>query len=527
MTSLAPYLRPITDADPSTHLGARTDAALRQVRLAWASCLLVHVFLISAGHFAYWPTYTARYDLLARGFSQGHVYLPIVANPRHLALPDPYDPVANEPFRMKPGIPDSCLFAGKFYVYWGPVPALLLVPIKAIVGPDFRVGDQFLTFAFVQGILIAVAVVLLRIRQWHFPDSPAWLPAMGLLVVGLSAPLACIMTRSAVYEAAIVGGQFFLLTGLCLAWTSLRQRDASRPTDLIRLFIAGTCLALAVGCRVSLAIAVMGLGAMVAFRLIAEIRTATRQTLTRLFAFVIPLFAGAISLGWYNQIRFGQWYEFGQKYQLAGTNLRSYPSLFGLSNVLPGLWSYFLRPVTTVPHFPYLLPIGGDGTFPTFISLPAHYESYDAITGLAWVMPFLWLIPFCFVRSCETSRARGALRWLVVALCAVAVLAFAPVLLMIGSSQRYLADFTPALVIVAMIAIWKHTTSATAAPKRRRRLAIATTFAFLSIGGGLLLSIEGYAGHFRTYNIHLFQRLSGTDIGPALSDPVPAEKVHS
>ena len=37
-----------------------------------------------------------------------------------------------------------------------------------------------------------------------------------------------------------------------------------------------------------------------------------------------------------------------EKYQLANVNLHAYPSLFGVRNVPPGLWSYFVRPVAVI-----------------------------------------------------------------------------------------------------------------------------------------------------------------------------------
>jgi hypothetical protein len=535
------------------------------VRLALVLCLAIHVWLISAGHWGFWPQFTARYDLLARGFAAGQTNLPVRTNARHLALPDPYDPVANSAFRHKPGIPDSCLYAGKFYIYWGPAPSLLLMPFKAVLGEKFLIGDQYVCFAFVQGMLVATAALLLRVRSRHFPDGPVWLPGLGVLLAGLTTPITCILTRSAVYEAAIVGGQCFLLAGIYFAWrgmSSIREDAASR-LPLATLFTGGACLTLAVGCRVSLAIAVTAVAAMVTLSLLRGAKDDRRRMLLAIAIFSIPLIAGALGLAWYNKTRFGAWTDFGQKYQLANVNLRSYPTLFGMDCLWPGLWSYLLRPIALVPHFPFFLAVKGDGTFPAAITLPPNYESYEPITGLVWVMPIFWLLPVAAtmlirgrVRLAPSSGTPGegwgggsrdsigltesapvarppsltlprstgggnevGVCWLVVALLFAAVLGFLPVLLMIGSAQRYLADLTPPLVIVAMIALWQMTDLRRVTPATARRtFAVVIPLAAISILVGVLISIEGYGGHFRFFNPELFERLSGRHI-PIAPEP--------
>jgi hypothetical protein len=519
VTTLAPIVRPedltaAADHSAGDEMGLR---ARRYVRLALVLCLAAHVWLISAGHLGFWPQFTARYDLLARGFALGQTNLPIITNPKFAALPDPYDPVANKIFRKKPGVPDSCFYRGKFYIYWGPAPAILLMPIKAILGQNEMIGDQYVCFAFTQGLLIATALLLLRIRSRHFPDASPWLPSLGVLLMGFTAPITCIMTRSAVYEAAIVGGQFFLLLGIYFTWrgiSSLRD-SAGTFSPIACLFAAGTCLSLAVGCRISLAIAVTAIGLLAVGAMLRQLRQNPKRTIAAMLSLTIPLVSAAMGLAWYNMTRFGSWTDFGQKYQLANVNLRSYPTLFGIDCLAPGLWSYFCRPMAIVPHFPFFLAVKGDGTFPDWITLPQNYESYEPITGLIFVMPILAMIPIAglaLLRRRPISTGNG-LRWLVASLLLSAILGFLPVLLMIGSSQRYLVDLTPPLIIVTMIAIWWMTDRTRVSPKTARRtLAFAVPMVLISICVGFLVSIEGYGAHFRYFNPELFEKLSGHHI---------------
>lgn len=544
-------------AGPAADRSRADRLAARLVRLTFVVCLAAHVWLISAGWWAYWPQYTARYDLLARAFAAGQTSLLIKADPRHLALPDPYDPVANNHYRQVPGVPDSCLYDGKFYLYWGPVPALLLTPARWFLDTDTRPGDQFLTFAFVQGTMLATAGLLLRLRARHFAHAPAWLPAVALAVAALTAPITCVLTRGAVYEAAIVGGQCFLLAGIYLAWRSFDRLPASqgesRQTPVASLALSGLSLACAVGCRVSLAVAVAAVGLLVVGRIVLACRGQLGRALVPLLAFGLPAMAGAVGLGAYNHARFGSWLEFGQRYQLAGVNLKSYPSLFGVANVWPGLWSYFARPVAVVDRVPYLLMAPGDGTFPSFVRLPEHYESYERIGGLLWTVPVLWLLPVGVAalllrrRSARRrsdnrdavpsngadighDRLAGAdRRWLLAALSAAAVLGFLPVLLMIGSSQRYLADLTPPLVPVLMAMACALTDPRRTGPRAARRwFAALVALAGVSAAAGLLLAFEGYAGHFRVQHPELFESLSGPlpDAASSANTTSPAPTVR-
>jgi hypothetical protein len=87
---------------------------------------------------------------------------------------------------------------------------------------------------------------------------------------------------------------------------------------------------------------------------------------------------------------------------------------------------------------------------------------------------------------------------MVCCLLAASLLGFAPVLFLIGCTMRYLADLTPALVILAVIGLWK---CMDAHPTLRRRFLLeASVLAIWSIGIGVLLGLTGYYRHFHVYH---------------------------
>jgi hypothetical protein len=61
------------------------------------------------------------YGLQTQGFINGQINAAITPAPELLALKDPYDPVANAPYRVH----DMTLFRGKYYLYFGVAPIIL------------------------------------------------------------------------------------------------------------------------------------------------------------------------------------------------------------------------------------------------------------------------------------------------------------------------------------------------------------------------------------------------------------------
>jgi hypothetical protein len=61
------------------------------------------------------------YALLTYAFLAGKTSLPVEPDARLLALPDPYRPAA--PYRIQ----DASLYKGKYYIYFGPTPAIILL----------------------------------------------------------------------------------------------------------------------------------------------------------------------------------------------------------------------------------------------------------------------------------------------------------------------------------------------------------------------------------------------------------------
>ena len=142
---------------------------------------------------------------------------------------------------------------------------------------------------------------------------------------GSANPLPWMLNRPGIYEAAIAGGQCFLIAGLFFGFLAI-EKEKSR---LLFLIITSICWILSIGSRVSLIGAVGFLIFMMA-GLLFYISKGYKERLYNLLAIMIPFSIGLLGLGLYNKLRFGSWLELGHRYQLTGQKLRDLRSSYFL-----------------------------------------------------------------------------------------------------------------------------------------------------------------------------------------------------
>jgi hypothetical protein len=226
---------------------------------------------------------------------------------------------------------DFSLYKGKFYLYWGPVPALILGTIQLFAsGP---VGDIFVTFAFVIGIFWVQTLFILALWDHYFCTLPKWTLYLAIFLGGSIWPVALLRHYddfARIYEAAIAGGQFFLMSGLLVAFTAITKPFIPNW----RLALAGSLWALAIGTRHVLALPIGFIAILTAFWLI-RIETSLIEKIVKLMALGMPMALSIVGLAWYNWARFGSLSETGFSYALAGVNLQAhYNELFSCGTVL-------------------------------------------------------------------------------------------------------------------------------------------------------------------------------------------------
>ena len=404
-----------------------------------------------------------HYNLLADGFLSGHLYMKLDPPPELLALRDPYDPLTNAALRKH----DASLYHGKYYLYFGPVPALaLFVPAKLLA--DVSLPENFAVVLFVTAGYAFSCLLLVLLLELSGVRVPLWLLGVAFAGLGLAQFTPILLRRPMVYEVAIAAGFCFLTGGLYFL---------ARDTPLCAL-LAGILLGLAPGCRPHFAIAV-------ALLCVLFVR--------RGWLLVAPVAACGAGLAAYNYARFGSVFEFGQRYQLAASVHNEIH--LSLRNVLPDLYDLlFYRPVK-LDGFPfYRLRISSFG---------------EPTAGMAVVMPL------CLIGCVAAAFAIGRKRWMdrqvtrtlaSLFVTAGAILLF---LCLTGTSNlRYQVDYTPILWVAGLFVLLLISARAASPWVRRGTAALVVAGCLWGAAAAALLSINGYESGLEMMNPQAFHEMA-------------------
>ncbi len=436
--------------------GRRASHQLAAVILADLVILVVYVWFISVGSWTQWPTVRTYLDQLATAFAHGHTWLDAPPDPALLALRNPYNPTQRQ------GVPyplDVSLYQGRFYLYFGPTPALLLL-IAKLFRPGV-IGDQYPDFVFTYGLAVIQSLLILKICRRFFSDLGPGVLAVSVIAAGLIGPYTWLLSDPEIHNAAIMAGQFFFLLGLYTAFDAI---DSELPPW--KLLLTGVFWAAAITSRLTQAVPIAAVLALLCLRIVLRPRN-ERPRLTAVWSLIpvaIPLAVAFAGLGWYNWIRFGSVLEGGFRYELSGkiALFAFQPYVFSLSYSVQNFYNYLLNPFRLRPAFPYFRPIvGPTSSLIASIELARAYGA-EQVTGLLYSAPFVLFAAVPVARSINSLRGlvsgreidKPLLR-LVAALAASAFSGFAVLLLYFWVGERFLADFLPALMLLSIIGFWQ------------------------------------------------------------------------
>ncbi|HEY7375238.1 MAG TPA: hypothetical protein VIF57_23955 [Polyangia bacterium] len=490
----------------------------RWLPLTLLLCAIVvsYVFIVTAGHFTHWPLWNTTYDEMAEGFRAGHLYLLLQPKPELLAAPHPFDRAM-----MNYWYWDASLYKGHFYFYWGPLPAVILAGLKSALSWNFLVGDQYFVFAFYVIHLIAGTLLLVRMARHGFPELPRGLLVLGVLVFAYANPTPFIIATPGTYQAAIIGGQAFLLAGMVFAADALLAPADRRPPRRL-LVAAGCCWGLGIATRASIVLPVPLIILLTAF-LIARPERAGSLWLQRLRAMLwlgAPAGVFVVALLIYNRVRFDSYLEFGTGYMMTYLEFKS-----SLVNLLPNLYTYLVRPMVMSCRFPFLTaPFNlGLRAFPKGFPVPSNYLIDEPVAGLLLTTPWIWFLPvagvFAFrsARSALRARSAGApadprapiTLWFLGSLAVAGTVAALPIIAIYSTTMRYLVDFSSGLLLLATWGAWSLYTSVRDRLWPRRVVTVAIVgVAIVTIMIGVLLGMSGYNDMFKNQNPPLFERMA-------------------
>lgn len=424
---------------------------------------------------------------LADSMLHGHLDIRPVP-PGLLQLEDPYDPVANEPFRVGESVHDLALYEGRLYSIHGLTQAVLLnIPVRLLGTPDLP--DFLATLLFVSGGFLAAVWILVQVRSRYMPTLAIWAECSLIAAVGLATPAWWILTVGRGYESSIACGYFLLMLGLALLLHAGR-----RTTSPDRWALAGgaACLAAAVGVRPHLVLA----GVYVVVLAVAIVLARRREGATRglnvdLLTLVGPYLVIGALLGAYNLARFGALTDFGTQYQLSYWNMREYP-ITKASYLWPNLHDYLVSLPRLELRFPFVFLQESTNTrTPEFV-----LHTHEPIAGsfvLYSVIP-VGLSAWALGARSMWRRARPLVLMMGLTLMFSLVVLAALSLPFNSSTMRYAVDYAPVLVLVGSIGWgWSVNHYAERAGIRQAFTVVWLVALAMSVGVGSLLTLT-YCG---------------------------------
>ncbi|HVT72521.1 MAG TPA: hypothetical protein VHD61_05245 [Lacunisphaera sp.] len=368
------------------------------------------------------------YNLLVDGFQHGQLAMDV--------KPDPWLGVDNT--RVKSYLLDASFHHGRYYLYFGVTPALVLFwPWTAVTGHDL---PEPLAAMLLASAAFALSLGWLRTLRREFFPAAGWpVRLVAVLLLGLGSGYAVVLRRPMFYEIAIFSG--VAATMGCLWCLTLAVRRTERTVRW--LGAASLCAGLAAGSRPTLipgAVLAVGLVAVVLWR-----RGPAGAGRRGLVAAAVPLGLVLAGLAWYNWARFDNPFEFGLHYQV-GSNGNGFP--FTLGAMGENLREYYFNP----PGFSWFFPFFSPG--------PRPAGSYpEEVHGQFFWLPVLGLALVFAVRAARLRNAARDLPLLVAAAGVWAGTALLVVTMAPPHSNRYQLDFHPVFAVLGLTGLFAAATA--------------------------------------------------------------------
>ena len=424
---------------------AGTPVAASRAR-GWTACVL---FAAATFWFYTWEPssyprqwFSARpqgfYNELADAFLAGQASLLRQPDPRLAALTNPYDPAQNAAYRVN----DLSYFKGRYYLYMGPAPAVdLFVPFKLITG-------RYLTEKAACSLLgvigaVASASLLYHLYRRCLPGTPAAMLVISMAALALADGYYVAIRGTLPQQVTIAHAYAFAMLSL---WAGARALTSeAHPRAWFAL--SSLCLGIAIASRPNYVFASAALIPPFIFWLNTGGGRPASRVWSGAAAVALPLAGVVAMLLTYNWVRFGQFLEFGPRYQLGGWNQLGLSST-GLGHGWENAWRYLFAPASYTRTFPFV-------TAPTWI----------AVSVLRHV-PWLWLSPVAawmiFRKGTPPPVRAAGISALILASANLVTLVFLPsgnpAAILTSANARYLLDFQPGLtlfVALGMVAAWE------------------------------------------------------------------------
>ncbi len=319
---------------------------------------------------------------LTKAFLSGHLYVDEEPPEYLLEMENPYDYYAREALRHKTKeqyLWDYAFYDGKYYVYFGVLPVLLLyLPVYVLTGVMLRT-DLVMGIIALLLILACFYFVWTIFKRW-FPSSPYLFYPVLSLTLFFGTGSMTLLRKPEVYEVCIGAALVCMLFGLAF-WIRATEKEQLHKGRLFlgALFVASTAV-----CRPQFLIGMVFGVILFLPRFIENRRLQIIKYKKELLCLSIPFVVIAVCVMTYNYVRFQSVFEFGATYNLTTNAVEKRGWNIGRS--IYGLYEYLLRPLKVIPRFPFLDFQEMDTSYLGLTIYERH------IGGMLWYNPLLFLV---------------------------------------------------------------------------------------------------------------------------------------
>ncbi len=367
----------------------------------------IYALIGTWGHFDFSPL-MGYYNMLADAFLAGNLHIAITPDEYYLHDMIPYE--------------------GKYYLQWGPVPALFHLACKLV---GFTLTDRVACMLTGWVSSLVFLSILMRVRGRFFPETDLGAYRWLLYAFALATPTAMVSLRGSVYHESIAFGGLFILLAF---WGVLRYLE--EPIWKWAL-LAGVAIGLAAGCRVSLVLYGLAPGLLIiAYFWMRKVEI--RSALVHVGLLSLPVVvSGLLQMG-YNDARFGSPFDYGNGYLPDATG----QAAFSLTYVWENIAQYVLALPEISADFPW---IAHNGWQPI-----EHLTRTEDMSSTLLMSPFVLLSLACLrltrgdndqLRLFAASAVGSSGLMLLVMLCFAA------------ASRRYMQDFMPVMMIASGVGL--------------------------------------------------------------------------
>ena len=382
-----------------------------------------------------------QYAYLADALLKGQIHLDNPVSEKLLNTKRPYD----NNHRMKNKIDvlwDFAYYNGKYYCYFGVVPAVILfVPFKFITG-NYLPSD-FAVFLFASFASIFMLLIWRRITIDYLKNIPFFFFLLGGLTFVMCSFLVFQMARPMFYEVASSSGLAFVMLGFFLLLKSVSPNEGKYFHT--KIFFACLCFALAVGCRPnmvfwSVLVPVILWDKIKVFLNFKKFNIADFTIF--LTAITVPFVIVAIPLMWYNFARFGPVADFGQYFQITVADNTQLPNM----NIIGKFWIIVRCLLLSLFNFPNI-----DASFPFFtpnngnVVSPAMNWKYIAVVVGLFSIPVNW---FIFNMKQVSNKLLKRTNYSIFAITLISIIFIG---LLAGTDNRYSGDFAGFITLSSLI----------------------------------------------------------------------------